>query len=126
MQSIDIHTESELYLRAVANRAEQNAIYTIYIPTRFNNGTSVPSHILQSFIDAAITRFGGTSAVQVQGYWKDESRLYIDDNLQLSVLAIDTVDSDSWFLALAHSIKTELEQESVLVHKSPHVSTWFV
>ncbi len=92
--------------------------YTITIPSRYNNGTRVALALVDSFVHDAVKIAGGaTLHGESDGYWRNADGYLVVEPVRVLEILTDYDHSNAVY-ALAHRVRRELAQETVLVTKA--------
>jgi len=97
-------------------------LYRIFLPKKFNNGTSIPLEKVTKILNEVEEKFGGYSLdpfgrMPLIGVWNDqkENKRYADEIQVLELFVEDTIKIKKWFIAKKELWKQELEQEELFI-----------
>ena len=85
---------------------------SVIVPKKTNDGRSTKS-VINKVNKLFCLNFGGTSILEVSGYWLDGGRVYHDNNLKI-VSNVENVDVET-IAEAASLVLTEAEQLAVSV-----------
>lgn len=85
---------------------------SIIVPKKTNDGKSTKS-VINKVNKLFCLNFGGTSILEVSGYWLDGGRVYHDNNLKI-VSNVENIDVET-IAEAANLVLTECEQLAVSV-----------
>lgn len=89
----------------------QNQV-SVIVPKKTNDGRSTKS-VINKINKLFCLNFGGTSILEVSGYWLDRGRVYHDNNLKI-VSNVENIDVET-IAEAANLVLTECEQLAVSV-----------
>ena len=89
----------------------QNQVAVI-VPKKTNDGRSTKT-VINKVNKLFCLNFGGTSILEVSGYWLDSGRVYHDENLKI-VSNVENIDVET-IAEAANLVLTEAEQLAVSV-----------
>lgn len=89
----------------------QNQV-SVIVPKKTNDGRSTKS-VINKINKLFCLNFGGTSILEVSGYWVDGGRVYHDNNLKI-VSNVENIDVET-IAEAASLVLTEAEQLAVSV-----------
>jgi hypothetical protein len=86
--------------------------YELLLPLRYNEGTDVEDHKLQSTYQELVDRFGAATIQPqaLQGRWTSEGLLYEDSLIRIFVDAPDTEETARFFRAYKETLKERFRQ----------------
>ena len=84
----------------------------VIVPKKTNDGRSTKS-VINKINKLFCLNFGGTSILEVSGYWLDGGRVYHDNNLKI-VSNVENIDVET-IAEAANLVLTECEQLAVSV-----------
>lgn len=84
----------------------------VIVPKKTNDGKSTKS-VINKVNKLFCLNFGGTSILEVSGYWLDGGRVYHDNNLKI-VSNVENIDVET-IAEAANLVLTEAEQLAVSV-----------
>lgn len=88
------------------------SVYEVLIPTKDNNGDSIPSDITDDLESVLIDRFGGfTDAGLVRGAWVDAGVIFRDVNRKYEIAS----DSRAAIIAFAAHARRACDQRAIYV-----------
>ena len=85
---------------------------SVIVPKRTNDGRSTKK-VINKINKLFCLNFGGTSILEVSGYWLDGGRIYHDNNLKI-VSNVENIDVET-IAEAANLVLTEAEQLAVSV-----------
>ena len=85
---------------------------SVIVPKKTNDGRSTKS-VINKINKLFCLNFGGTSILEVSGYWVDGGRVYHDNNLKI-VSNVENIDVET-IAEAANLVLTECEQLAVSV-----------
>ena len=93
--------------------------YDIYLPLTFNDGRPVDDYKFQGVEARLLGRFGGVTAQQhdfpFRGIWRNESQIYVDQVVVMTVLDFRSRGSTAFIAALKRHLVREFEQLEILI-----------
>lgn len=89
----------------------QNQV-SVIVPKKTNDGRST-KQIINKINKLFCLNFGGTSILEVSGYWVDGGRVYHDNNLKI-ISNVENIDVET-IAEAANLVLTEAEQLAVSV-----------
>lgn len=85
---------------------------SVIVPKKTNDGRSTKS-VINKINKLFCLNFGGTSILEVSGYWLDGGRVYHDNNLKI-ISNVENIDIET-IAEAANLVLTECEQLAVSV-----------
>ena len=85
---------------------------SVIVPKKTNDGRSTKS-VINKINKLFCLNFGGTSILEVSGYWLDGGRVYHDNNLKI-ISNVENIDVET-IAEAANLVLTECEQLAVSV-----------
>ena len=84
----------------------------VIVPKKTNDGKSTKS-VINKVNKLFCLNFGGTSILEVSGYWVNDNKVYHDENLKI-ISNVETIDVET-IAEAASLVLTECEQLAVSV-----------
>ncbi|GFP25312.1 hypothetical protein HKBW3S43_00526 [Candidatus Hakubella thermalkaliphila] len=93
------------------------ALFQIFIPLNYNDGTSVEKEKIQKTCTEIGLHFGGYTLHEtpVRGGWYHEGRLYHDQHLTLMVIADDNAQNRTWLKNYKPILKNRFCQIEIFI-----------
>lgn len=91
--------------------------YEIFLPKRFNDGSTVPPGLHGEVVIALRQRFGAVSSETqtIKGLWQQGGVEYSDDLVRIFVDAEDTGDNRRFFIDLKERLKERFRQIDIWI-----------
>ena len=91
--------------------------YDLYLPLTYNDGTPVDAKTIERIGQRLLEQFGGVTFFPQpnEGLWRMGPVTFRDQIVIFRVLSANVRDARRFFKALKRELKTELEQEEILV-----------
>lgn len=89
----------------------QNQV-SVIVPKKTNDGRSTKS-VINKVNKLFCLKFGGTSILEVSGYWVNDGKVYHDENLKI-ISNVENIDVET-IAEAANLVLTEAEQLAVSV-----------
>jgi hypothetical protein len=91
--------------------------WEILLPLRFNDGSRVPHHLVESVILSLRDRFGAASfeTQTIRGIWEHED----DDVGRLFADVPDTPENREWFIQFKERLKKDFQQSDIWMVTHP-------
>ena len=95
--------------------------YEILLPSRFNNGQSVPDRLLVDAIVDLRNQFGAVSVEPqtIQGQWQYQGETYRDELIRVFVDVDDTLANRQFFTEFKEELKLRFNQLDVWITSHP-------
>ena len=105
---------------------------TVYVPSE-SNGRPIDAKTRQRCLEATLSSlshfFGGATAIEGQGAWVNSDGALVRERVTLCQSFTDDETANKYWagvLAIAHGLKKDLSQESVLVTRQNSAEVSFV
>lgn len=94
--------------------------WQLIIPLVDNSGNKFEQSQIDGILENIAITFPGYTVVNCIGFWKDQTQTYKDDNLQVIIDALPTLNADttSFFSKLKNELCNTLGQEKIYVTKT--------
>jgi hypothetical protein len=91
--------------------------YDLYVPLTFNDGTAIEAKTIERIGQRLLSQFGGVTFFPQpnEGLWRMGTVTFRDQIVIFRVLSANVRDARRFFRTLKLELKTELEQEEILV-----------
>ena len=91
--------------------------YDRYVPLTYNDGTPIEAKTIERIGQRLLERFGGVTFFPQpnEGLWRMGEVTFRDQIVIFRVLTANVRDARRFFRTLKQELKTELEQEEILV-----------
>ena len=91
--------------------------YDLYVPLTYNDGTPIEAKTIERIGQRLLERFGGVTFFPQpnEGLWRMGTVTFRDQIVIFRVLSANVRDARRFFRTLKLELKTDLEQEEILV-----------
>jgi hypothetical protein len=91
--------------------------YDLFLPLRYNDGSSIEGRKFQQLQEELLGKFGGLTYFPQanQGFWKLGDVTYRDEIVVYRVLAADSRGARRFLRTLKERLKAEFKQEEILI-----------
>jgi len=97
-------------------------LYKIFIPKKYNDGTSIPLEKTTNILNEVEKKFGGYTLnpfgrLPLIGVWNDHNnkKRYVDEVQILELFVEDTIDIKKWITAVKELWRQELKQAELFI-----------
>ena len=86
--------------------------FEILLPTRFNDGQSIPDELFADTLAELEQQFGSVSSESqvIHGRWSYQGQMYRDDSVRVFVDVPDTATSREFFVGYKEQLKSRFRQ----------------
>lgn len=88
----------------------------ILLPTKDNRGELLPSEYIQPILTLIAQTFGGYTLTVGQGEFVTDDNTLIEEDVKIVTIIGDKKKVKDFILSLANGVKTNQNQESVLIY----------